>query len=305
MVDWHHCRNAPRQPPRQYAGTAFWNKENHKEKGVRFNPREEWTEVENAHPALIDKDQLVPLLARKAKARRNYRFAPASVSPYLFTGTALEGMPFFTCTACGGNMIGYRNGAERWYKYVCGNARSRGTAGCAYHTIIDKEWLERSVLSELEKRYQTPKRIKEIVASVKNNMDTTAQDYHQSIKRFTDKKQDLVLQLQRLLDAVKAGMPPEVVIPETHKLRDEIAGIDDDLIRLRKAPPAATQIEEEAVEKFLSNFKTAYDAATWPERKQLVRTFIRNMEFDPEKREIRVHFYPDLAVQSICVGRGT
>lgn len=41
-----------------------------------------------------------------------------------------------------------------------------------------------------------------------------------------------------------------------------------------------------------------------PEKKKLIKTFIRKIELDPVKKEVRVMFFPDL-VHSIGVGRGT
>ena len=58
------------------------------------------------------------------------------------------------------------------------------------------------------------------------------------------------------------------------------------------------------VKEFFMSFRPSFDAGTNNERKALIRTFIRQMELDPENKEVRVVFYPDL-VHRIGVGDGT
>ncbi|RJQ24716.1 MAG: recombinase family protein [Peptococcaceae bacterium] len=70
----------------QYAGIAFWNKENRQTVGTRFKPREEWIQVDNAHPAIITQEELEQALQRKTRARKNATIGRTNESPYLFTG---------------------------------------------------------------------------------------------------------------------------------------------------------------------------------------------------------------------------
>ena len=84
----------------QYSGTAFWNKENKHVKGIKYNDRTEWIICENAHPAIITKEELQKALERKGLSSTP-TYKPKSFSEYLFTGKNLEDEFMFTCANCG------------------------------------------------------------------------------------------------------------------------------------------------------------------------------------------------------------
>jgi hypothetical protein len=67
----------------QYAGIGYWNKENHQTIGTRFNPRDQWVRVDNAHTAIINEDEVQLALARKTNGRKNATISRANGSPWL------------------------------------------------------------------------------------------------------------------------------------------------------------------------------------------------------------------------------
>lgn len=202
----------------QYAGTDFWNKENRQTLGTRFNPRDQWVEVKNAHPAIITEKELEQLLQRKVKARNNATSGKTNESPYLFTGKNLEGNPMFICSSCGGNVIGYRSSSRNWRKYICGQSRYKGKAGCPDNFMVDQKWLEQNIISEIETRYTMPEQIEEIIKEVQKDIQTGFKEYYSAIEEYNKQKNTLEQQVQRLLDAVKAGFDPSLIVDEANRL---------------------------------------------------------------------------------------
>ncbi len=285
----------------QYAGTAFWNKENMQVIGSRFNPRENWIEAENAHPAIISNEELKLALHRKAKAKKNANTSRTTDSPYLFTGKNLEGKTMFTCSSCSGSIIGYRNGKAHWRKYICGQRRYKGEAGCNSNLPIDQEWLENIIIGEIENRYTTPENINKLIEEVKEDIRTGCKEYYSAIDELAKQKSTFEQQVQRLLDAVKAGFDPSVVKNEVNSLNNNIQESKAKINYLKSNPPTELSFDENEIREFFTSFTPTFNAATNMERKKLIRTFIRQMELDQENKEVRMMFYPDL-VHRIGVG---
>ena len=61
----------------------YWNKENHQTIGTRFDPRNQWVRVDNAHTAIINEDEVQLALARKTNGRKNSPISQANGSPWL------------------------------------------------------------------------------------------------------------------------------------------------------------------------------------------------------------------------------
>ena len=213
-------------------------------------------------------------------------------------------MPMFVCTSCGGNVIGYRSSSRHWRKYICGPSRYKGKAVCPDEYMVDQDWLERTIIAEIEKRYTLPDRIEEIIKEVKEDIRTGFKEYNHALNDLTREKNNLDSQRQRLLDAIKHGIDPAAISDEVNKVQEQINQLDIKLSYLKNNPPSQLSFDEDEIRHFFSNFKTAFSEATIAERKRLIRTFIRHLELDPKNKEVRVAFYPDNVVQSIGAGNG-
>jgi hypothetical protein len=86
----------------EYAGYYYWNKAAKRgTKGHSCKDKNEWVKVENAHPAIITREDVDAALAL-AQSRKPRTAAISSFnSKWALTGLNLEGEPFFTCKVCG------------------------------------------------------------------------------------------------------------------------------------------------------------------------------------------------------------
>lgn len=165
-----------------YTGVAIWNKQISKNNNAAYKPRKDWVITENAHPAIITKEEFMAALDRK---KMNQHLAPAGAtrrSDFLFTGTNFEGNPIFSCGHCGANVIGYNNSSNRWKKYICGANRTKGKIACTNDWKIDQVWLEQKIVAAIEEQYTTPEKIDEIAKNIlssvsENNTPTWTSHY--------------------------------------------------------------------------------------------------------------------------------
>ena len=289
----------------QCAGYGFWNKQSRKTKGQKYNPRNQWTIVPNAHPAIITEDEMKAALSRKQHARAEAKYARTKESPYLFTGKNLEGKPMFTCALCGGNVIGERGGSTRHMKYVWGPNRYKGEIACTSQTRVDTEWLESTVLSMVRERYTAPDRLDSLVRQVISRLKESSQDYTRILNDLRQHRQKLEIEKQRLLDAIKAGMPFDFARTEIENANSAISDLDDQIDSLKANPPGALNVPPQEVRRFFSSLANSLDSVPTSEWKRLVHTFVRNLELDANKKEVRVSFYPDTSVFCLGVGSGT
>lgn len=289
----------------QYAGYGFWNKVSRKSKGQKFNDRDQWVIVRNAHPAIITEDELKAALARRGEARQNAKYARTKDSPYLFTGKNLEGQPMFICADCGGNVIGECGGKTRHAKYICGPSRYTGKAACASDLKVDKDWLEDSVIDMVRKRYTQPQTLDSLVSEVVGRLKNSSQDYSHALDDIRDRRQKAETEKSRLLAAIKSGMPYEFARHDIEALTATVAALDTELDELKRSAPTTLKVTPAEVREFFTSFAQHLDDAPLPEKKRLIRTFVRRLELDGKQKEVRITFYPDPSVFCIGVGSGT
>lgn len=290
----------------QYAGTAIWNKEDKRTKGRKYKPRNEWIVVENAHPPIISKEELEAALERKKLNKYNAPDGATRESKYLLTGKNFEGSPLFTCTKCTGNIIGYGNSSYNWKKYICGINRTRGTMACDNNWFIDSNWLEQSILLEIEQRYTAPEKVEVLIGDISSNISKKNKEIDRSIASLKRQLSNCDLEIKRLLDAIKSGIDPSIVLDEVNSLKDKKDKLESDINTLNKSFASDKKnIDIDLLKNFFLNFKSVFDNATIVEKRQLIRTFVRHMELIPETKEIRIEFYPDQIVQSIGAGDRT
>jgi site-specific DNA recombinase len=289
----------------QYAGTAIWNKVKRTTAGAIRNPREEWIIEPNAHIAIITEEELNRALQKKENSKTDYVFSGTKESPYLFSGKGFDKKTLFTCAECGGSVIGYRNSAKHWRKYICSQNRYKGEAGCFSDVKVDSNWLEEQVLQEIEHLYTAPKNIDKFISNIKKEVSTGNKGYHESISNLNSTIGKYEKERANLVLAVKNGLNEKVVTDELNALQTKIESAEAELKELKDNPPRSLKESEESlIRSFLQSFSNAFENATIPEKKELIRTFVRSMILDTKKQEVRVTYYPDL-VHRIGVGRGT
>lgn len=244
---WHDSTIRALLTNQAYIGTFVWNKRRHgkyhrivdgdiveRDRGevhlmpcgkpnARFNPRELWTVVENAHPPLIERETFDKVQAKVARRKRSSGCSYQTCTSrkdrpeYLLTG-------LLYCSHCGRKMHGAlyrRNKGGKTYtyqRYVC-SSYTRGDRTCGHHAIrqdqifaaiVDKirqdllqgglERLKQSLRRKLRQRQQPDtaqqKRLQRRIGELDKQIDTAAE-------RVLTAPEDLLELLSRKLQQMK------------------------------------------------------------------------------------------------------
>ena len=285
-----------------YSGTAIWNKAVKRNNNALYKSRDKWVIQENAHPAIITKEEFKAAIERK---KINRKLAPSGAtrkSNYLLTGTNFERSPIFTCGKCGANVIGYGNSSQKWKKYICGAHRTKGKIACTNDWKVDQQWLEQRIVSEIEKQYTTPDKIDEIAKNIISSVSKNNRDLDKSLSNLESQLKKCDLEIKRLLDAIKSGIDPSLITEEVNNLKEKKEDLGAKISNVKKSYRNQGKIDVETLKCFFANFGQAYKNANVREKRGLIRTFVRHIELKPEAEEIQVEFYPNNIVQSISVG---
>lgn len=285
----------------QYAGTAHWNKIGRNQTG-KYKPKSEWITVKNAHPAIITEDEMEAALERKKLNRSGAPAGATRDSKHLLTGLNFEGTPFFTCVKCGGNVIGYGNSTRNWRKYICGVHRMKGELACSSSWKVDATWLEQKLVEEIQSRYTTPEKVDELIKDVTKNAKSKNKEVDRSISEMQSNLRKISQEIQHLLDAIKKGIDPSLIAEEINHLKSQKDDVESKIKNLKRSYSQEQTVDVEMLKEFFTNFRFAYDNATNNEKRELVRTFIRQVQMHPDSEEVKVEFYHDQVVQSIGLG---
>ena len=116
-------------------------------------PEDEWCIVENAVPAVIDRETFQ---AAQDLHKRDTRTAPGKREVYLFSG-------FIRCADCGKSMV--RHTARNLVYYQCRTNREKSKNKCTKHSIR-LDVLEKAVLTAVQKQIELVDSLSEIIEEI-------------------------------------------------------------------------------------------------------------------------------------------
>ena len=274
----------------EYAGVAIWNKENNNIVGVKYNPKELWTICENAHPAIITKEELSLALERKNNARNSqYQYNPSS--DYLLSGKNFENKFLFTCSECGGHVCGCSSGRKHIKKYACSTNNHRGICACSNNLKIDKDWLEETVINIIEQNYLIKEKINKKIDQLYDELKNRNSIYDTELKNIDKQISSLDTQIQNLVNSIKQGVISELIVPEINNLKkdkDELLAKRENVLNSMQDAP---KIKKEDIRKYFYNFRKIFISATTDEKKELIKTFISNITFNKKEHHIEISLY--------------
>ncbi|MDX6768763.1 MAG: recombinase family protein [Elusimicrobiota bacterium] len=256
-----------------YTGVLVFNR-------VRKHPLREgqnWGEhtvrVEDAHPAIIDKETFERAQA-VITARSPRRVHPRTVSSnYLLSG-------FLFC-ACGANMVGQAAKSSRFFYYGCHNRQRRGEHGCESR-LVSRERIEAAVSRLLKERVLTEENLTRLIASVNAKVNGERAE----IGRLLEAKDAQVAALNAKLDSLYGALETGKVdlddlAPRIKALRGQIdeakRGRIDLEIKLALEPVRVSPTE---VRRHVKDLQGLLEEGAFFERKSFLRSWIKRIVMD-------------------------
>lgn len=274
----------------EYAGVAIWNKENKNVIGEKYNSRDEWVICDNAHPAIITKEELQKALERKSKTNNsNYKFKPNS--DYLLSGMNIENNFLFICSECGGHIIGSSTGKKRDKKYCCANNRHKGTCSCYNNWKIEKEWVENTVINIIESNYLADKKLDTTIDNVYYEICNISSTYDKEIKNLNNEYSKIDNQIQNLLNSIKVGLDTSIAVEEINKLKEQKDSIAEKISNLELKKNEKPNINKNDIREYFYNLKKLFVVADTNEKRELIKTFVSNIILNKKEHHIEVILY--------------
>lgn len=286
----------------QYAGYGVWNKTNTKVKSKKYKDKENWIIVENAHEPIITIEEMNKIMEIQKFNKKGAPTGRTRGSKFLFTGVNFEKLPIFICSKCGGNMVGDQNHQAKYFKYVCGNHKNKGNSICDNAIRIKRDWLENMILNEIESKFSKPEKIDKMIQNINNNVSKKNNTLDQEIEKHNKSIKQIDSQIVNLVTAIKNGVDSSIMKEEINKLNIQKENIKNRIKELQNSYSPKNEVTEEELVNFLSDFKTIFNNADMEQKRQLIRTFVRHIIFNPKSEEITIEFYQESMVQTLGKG---
>ncbi len=274
----------------EYCGTAIWNKENKNVIGVKYNQKDEWIICENAHPAIITREEFQSALERKNKTNsKKYKYKPDS--DYLLSGLNMENNFIFTCAECGGHIIGCSTGKKHSKNYGCATNRHKGNYACSNNWKIEKEWVENVIIEIIEKNYLSNRKIDKIIDNLYKELCNIDVTYSKKIKNIEKEIKDIDQQIQNLLNSIKSGIDPTLIVDEVNKvkrMREDLYIKKNNILNSMQNKP---KINKKDIEEYFYNFQKLFNSSNINEKKSLIKTFISNITLNKKEHQLEITLY--------------
>ncbi len=278
-----------------YIGHLVWNRQrfikdpNTGKRQARLNLEEEWIIEDVPHLNIIDQDLWDRVKRRQSASRRRImagangvRSERARRPRYLLSG-------LLRCGVCGG---GFSKISQQ--HYGCSTARNKGT--CDNRISIRRDVIEASVLEGLKDHLMHPDCVKEFVTEFHKEMNLLAANQDGERGRLTHDLAKTKRDTQKLIDAIKEGVPGSVLKDEMHALEDR----RQELTRaLENAPESLPRLHPNLAKIYHDKIANLTDALNEEnnraEAAEAIRALIEEVRLIPEKGKLKIELYGEFA----------
>ena len=216
-----------------YIGKLVWNRQHFIKDPVsgkrqaRPNPPEKWVTEEVPSLRIVDEDLWQQVKSKQSQTRRTIsdngnRRETVRRPRYLLSG-------LLKCGACGG---GFSKVSK--HHYGCSTARNKAT--CDNMLVIRRDVLEQTVLDGLKNQLMQPEAYKAFVDEFTKEYNIRASQEEITRKTLNLELEKIQTEQKKLIDAIKAGIPGEMVKDEMLALKERRSAITEKI----KATPAPT-----------------------------------------------------------------
>ncbi|MFC1962912.1 recombinase family protein [Chloroflexota bacterium] len=262
-----------------YCGTLVWG-------GRRGHPAvrsgEPAVRVENAWPAIIDRD-IFHLVQQKMAAKRPNVTHPRTIpSSYLLSGLLF--------CSCGHAMIGHSAKSKSYFYYLCSKNYNQGKDACDSR-MLSKEKLENLVIEQLRAKVLTDENLEELVTLVNEELQSASCGMKDRLDVIDAELRDVGARLSKIYDALETGkIDLDDLAPRIRELR----GRQDELGKVRVQIEAEMvvhglePVDMAKVKTYAQDLRGLLEDADLFERKSFLRSFIKRIEIN--KKQVTVHY---------------
>ena len=291
-----------------YIGRLIWNRQRFLKdpdtgkRVPRHNPESEWIITEVPHLRIIDQELWEITKTRQKTLDEKPQFwakqRPKNLFSYLLT-----------CGCCGGGMS--KVSTDR---YGCSAARNKGT--CINRLTINQENLERTILEALQYHLMNPELIEIFCKEYTRHINELRQTRNATINRYRKELQKLAAEKEKLIDAIKRGVPASEIIEPLNKIVERRTELEKYLESNEEAPVLLHPNMSQRYQKGVETLKESKEVETLKEslnRKEsraevaeLLRGLINQIVLTPKAcgTEYAIDLHGDLAgILTVAAGK--
>ena len=259
-----------------YTGTAVWGKT--AKEGQTPDP----VRVTDAWPAIVSRD-LFDVVQTGLRARAPKMQSPARTgSKFLLSG-------LLRCGTCGKPYTGQSAKSGQFAYYVC-NKLLREGAGACNGRYLNATQMENQIVGSIMGRILNEQTITELVQMVAEEVDSMAEERASDLAIVESDLDDVRRRLEKLYDALEnSDLTYEALSPRILKLRqqeDQLAAARDDALRNLEQRRAELPSTPE-IKRYVADFREFLQAGTIPERKALIRNFVKGIKVNGDEVSIQ------------------
>ena len=239
----------------KYIGTLVYGKSPRRVDGTRNShglPPMDCIRLENAIPAIIDKDTWEKVHRKMAINQRDKAGRPNTVRDY-----PLKGKVF--CGECGAAMVHTASTSKsgRYHYYTCSGKQRLHNCDLKPIRMAD---LEQAVADAVRAALGAPGNIPRLFQILREEREKLHSGTAEQLQAMVSKRSDIVRQLDQATNAVCQGLNSPTLTNKIQELEHEKALIEHDMHRLRDSVDASS-IPEECLETMLGTVLAAKDNA--------------------------------------------
>ncbi len=258
-----------------YTGTSVWGRT------AKDRQTPDPVRVEHAWPVIVSRE-LFDAVGRGLRERGPKVRPPRQVgSKFLLSG-------LLKCSRCGKSFVGQRAKSGKFAYYVC-NTLHREGAGTCEAPYLSAPKLEDLVTHQVLTRILNEQTIVELVQMVAEEIDAMAAELNTQLQTVETELADVRRRLAKLYDALEnSDLTYADLSPRIHSLRgqeDQLAAAHEDAARQLEQRRAELPTTQE-IRRYAADFREFLQAGSIPERKALMRNFLKGIKIGPEQVEL-------------------
>jgi site-specific DNA recombinase len=278
-----------------YIGRLVWNRQrfikdpNTGKRQARPNPEEEWLIEDVPHLRVVDQGLWDRVKDRQSSTRRRVsseangiRSERARRPRYLLSG-------LLHCGSCGG---GFSKISQ--LHYGCSMARNKGT--CDNLLSIRRDIIEAAVLDGLKEHLMHPECVKAFVSEYHTEMNRLAATQDTERDRLARDLTKTEHDIQKLIDAIKEGVPGSAIKDEMRLLEDrrqELAhAINNAPASIPRLHPNLAQLYRDKVDRLTEALN---EDSSRSEAAEAIRALIDEVRLVPNAGSLKIELYGELA----------
>lgn len=147
-------------------------------------------------------------------------------------------------------------------KFRCSTYNHKGVCACSNNWKIDKEWIENVVLNIIKKNYFTNKKIEKNIDNLYKELSNINTTYMKEAKIIENKIKQIDIQIHNLLDSIKNGIDPKLVVDEINNLKITKEDLELKRNNILNNIDNQPKIKRKDIEEYFYNFQSLFLSST-------------------------------------------